>query len=47
MHRFQLMLVIILLAASLAGCGQKGPLYQESPAQESPEPSEQDDSRAD
>ena len=30
-------LILLVLAVSLSGCGQKGPLYRELPDQKSPE----------
>ncbi|MBS3803856.1 MAG: hypothetical protein KGY54_04855 [Oleiphilaceae bacterium] len=42
MRRFQLMLVSVLAAGGLIGCGQKGPLYREPPVQEAPEQQTQD-----
>lgn len=40
-------MIFLVLAGALSGCGQKGPLYQEEPGQESAEKSVDRDAEAD
>lgn len=42
-----IVLVLLVMAGGLSGCGQKGPLYQEEPGQESAEKDAGQDSDTD
>jgi predicted small lipoprotein YifL len=37
MQRVSLIFVLVLSVGNLSGCGQKGPLYRDAPAQEVPD----------